>query len=187
MIPDVAIMRHMGIGHKQVIITYDRTPSAMHRAPIDSAIFANDVPVTHFHPGGFAGIFSVLRHVAQRRELENMIVLANARGPLDHDMGLDPGARIDVHIRCNDGVGTHTHVGSKSGRIIDNGPFIYQSQKLLAVHIRSAVAATSSSTVARPENIQILRLTVLIDTSSCNWSPGSTGRLKRALSMPANI
>ena len=53
-----------------------------------------------------------------------------------------------------------------------------------SVHISSASAATCPSTVALPAYFQIERAMRTISTSSRSWSPGTTGRLKRALSMP---
>ena len=52
------------------------------------------------------------------------------------------------------------------------------------VHINSASTATLPSTVPTALYFQMPRAMRRISTSIFNWSPGSTGRLKRALSMP---
>ena len=52
------------------------------------------------------------------------------------------------------------------------------------VHISSASSATLPSTEPTALYFQMPRETRRISTSIFSWSPGSTGRLKRALSMP---
>ena len=52
------------------------------------------------------------------------------------------------------------------------------------MHIISASQASSPSTVARAENFHSSRFCFSNFTSKISWSPGTTGRLKRALSMP---
>jgi hypothetical protein len=51
--------------------------------------------------------------------------------------------------------------------------------------IISASTASSPSTNARALNFQMLAFMRATSTSRISWSPGPTGRLKRAPSMPA--
>src|SRR5690606_28579121 len=48
-------------------------------------------------------------------------VLADGRMPLDHRMGADPRALVDLHVGPDDGVGPHLYRRVQLGRLGDDG------------------------------------------------------------------
>ena len=72
------------------------------RAAVDRAELAEDVAVADDELGRLAGVLQVLRRVADRGELENLVVAAE-RGRAIHDgMRADPGSRADPHVRADE-------------------------------------------------------------------------------------
>ena len=104
-------------------------------------------------------------------------------------------ARVDPHVRSDDAVGADLDVVGELGRGIDQRGRMETHQRaghavrpggttILYAHIRSASAQSAPSTLALPEYFHIPRSDRLSSTSRIIWSPGITGFLKRALSMP---
>ncbi len=128
--------------------------------------------------------FLVLRVRADRRELEDAVLLADARLALDHDVRADARAAADRHARPDhrvradlDAFGEH-RVRRHDGGGVDDG-------RHPGITIISALATSLPSTVATVLNFQIVRMRRSSFALSTTWSPGTTGRRKRALSMPA--
>src|SRR6185503_19489084 len=126
------------------------------------------------------------------------IVRAHAHRAIEHHVRPDHAARTDDHIRADDRERPDSHIRGKlrlrryDGTRIDHdaAPAVTAAAALLApdpasgATIISAWQTSTPSTSAAVENFQmpfIARSSVAVSTS---WSPGSTGFLKRALSMP---
>src|SRR6185503_10655011 len=161
-------------------------------APVDGHVLADRVPVPYLDPGRLAPVFLVLRRAADRGELENAIAPADARMALDHDVRPDPAALPDFDMVADDRIRTDLHVGPDPGagmhdcgRVDRHGAGFQACTVLRTEQSISASQTTAPSTRAVHENFHTPRTPRSRITSSSSWSPGTTGRLKRALSMPA--
>src|SRR5471032_1055075 len=162
---DLAVVRQVDVGRDPVVVAEPRHAGVLHGADVEGAEFADGVAVADFQTGRLALPLHVLRRGADRRELEQLVVAADGRVALDDD------------VRADDGGGMYRrHDYFPAGWLA--------SSALRMVHIKSASTATLPSTLPTALYFQMPRETRRISTFITSWSPGSTGRLKRALSMP---
>src|SRR6516165_870000 len=182
-VADHAVVRDVGERHEQVVAANGGDALVVGGAAVDGAALAEDVAVADDQPGRLAAVFLVLGRIADGSELEDAVVRAD-RGRAVHDhVWPDDGARTDLHLWANDAEGTDRHIrreprlGGDDGARVDHLP-------VSGATIMSAWATSASPTSATVAKRQM----PLSDRSSCalssNWSPGTTGRRKRALSMP---
>ncbi len=185
LVADLAVVRQMDIGHDPVVITEAGYPGVLRRAAVEGAELADGVAIADFEAGRLAGVFLVLRLFADGTELENAVVAADPGMAADHHMGTDDGAVADLDMLADERIRTDGDVVAKPRRGMDDGGRMdaHADVERMA-HIRSASAATSPSTFAVAANFHMPRLVVVSLTSITNWSPGPTGFLKRALSIP---
>src|SRR5690606_16171220 len=116
--------------------------------------------------------------------------------PFDYAMRAYCGAGADGHVGAYHGVRPHRHGRINAGTRLNNGCGMNiahgptglnrwgRQPTLRMVHMSSASQATSSPTLATPLNFQMPPRTRSMVMDRISWSPGSTGRLKRAPSMP---
>ena len=102
LVADAAIVRHMRIGHQKIVVADAGHAFALHRAAVHGHEFPDHVPVADLEPGRFALVLLVLRSVADRCELVDLVLCADAGRAVDDHMGSHPGARADAHARPND-------------------------------------------------------------------------------------
>src|SRR5271169_1512077 len=182
---NMAVVRQMHICHDPVVVADLRDTGVLRGTDVEGTVFADDIVVTDFQPHWFASVFLVLRDAAQRVELENAVVLANASVPFDHHMRADRRARADLDMLADDGIGADCDIIRQSGIGVDERRWMYYRHYLsFIVHMISASAATWPSTSATARNFHSPRMLRVGVTLRINWSPGTTGRLKRAPSMP---
>src|SRR5687768_14634220 len=97
-------MRDMRVGEK-----ISPTADAGHRADrgraMDRHEFAEGIFVADFEPGRFAGIFQILRDLADRAESKKAIAAAEAGCAAQADVMLQPAVVAENHARPNDAVG----------------------------------------------------------------------------------
>jgi hypothetical protein len=98
---DVAIVRYMHIGHDPVVIADRRLTIALHRATTDRAKFANCIAIPNGQRGWLTGVFLILRIVADRCELVNVIVATNNSRTIDNNVTVDSRTRSDDHVVTN--------------------------------------------------------------------------------------
>src|SRR5882762_1754317 len=182
-VADPAIMRDMHIGHDPVVVADARNARVLHGAAAESAIFADGVAVADLERRRLPTVFLVLGRSAERTESENSILSSYASSPLDQHVRPDRGplpyrdVLADYRIRPHRYSRGELRAGMNDGRRVNH---IGRS-----VHKIFASAASASPTRAWAANFhrpRALRSTV---TSSRSWSPGITGRLNRASSIPA--
>src|SRR5690606_20137208 len=171
-------------------------PAVLDRAPVDRHVLAEGVAVADHERGRFARVLLVLRRPADRTERMEDVVAADRRARGDHAVRSDRRVGADANVALDDRVGADANGAVElraridDGGRVDQGCAAHSSSTPLArspsrsVHLSSASAVVCPSTLARPWYFQIGRATRVISTSSRSWSPGTTGRLKRALSMP---
>ena len=70
--------------------------------------------------GVLAGVLEILRHRADRGELEDAVALAEGGVALDDRVGADRGALADRHLRTDDGEGADLHRGVEPGLGVDD-------------------------------------------------------------------
>ena len=120
LVGDVAVVRDVHVGHDPVVVADAGHPAALYGARIEGAELADGVAVADFQPRRLAGIFLVLRHLAQRAELEDVVVAPDAGVALDDDMRTDDGVVADLDMRTDDRIGADLHVGADPGARIDD-------------------------------------------------------------------
>jgi hypothetical protein len=88
-ITDKGIMAHMGVGHKEILVTYlgNHPPAGCARLKGDT--LTNDVAIADDELTGLSTVFKVLRSRTDGSELKDRISIADLRVPLDHHMRTD--------------------------------------------------------------------------------------------------
>src|SRR6202035_662759 len=81
----------------------------MRGAAVHRDALANDIAVADFEPGRFPLVLFVLRRIAHRGELENLVVRADSSGSVDDYVRTDQGARSDGDVRSDDAEGADRH------------------------------------------------------------------------------
>ena len=102
---DLAIMRNVHVGHDPVVVADTRHANVLRGAEVEGAELADRVALADLEPRRLAGVFLVLRHRAERAELEDAVVAADRRVAFDDAVRADARALVDAHVRTNDGVG----------------------------------------------------------------------------------
>jgi hypothetical protein len=77
---------------------------------VTPAALADGVAVPDLEAGRLAGVLLVLRHVAERGELEHPVVAPHARVAGDDDVRPDVGPGPDLDVLADDAVGPDLHV-----------------------------------------------------------------------------
>jgi hypothetical protein len=98
-------------------------------------------------------------------------------------MRTDPAARADRNAGANDGERADFDIVGKLRARIDDSSRVDQGLTSGAT-IMVAEATSTPSTSAAVENFQMPRIARSKVALSASWSPGTTGFLKRAPSMP---
>ena len=148
-VADLAVVGEMHVGHDPVVVAQARHAGVLRGAAVERAEFADGVAVADFQPRRLARVFLVLRHLAQRAELENPVVAADAGMAGDHHMRADPGAGADLDVLADDGIGADFDVVSQLGAGMDDGAGMDALYWSASVHISSA-SATSCIAHTRP-------------------------------------
>ena len=103
LIAQLTIVRDMRIRHQQIVVADARHALVVGGAAIHGDGFAKHIAVADLEARRLAVVFLVLRRIAQRGELEYLVVGADARRAVDHRMRAYPGAGADDDIRADDG------------------------------------------------------------------------------------
>ena len=104
-VADLAIMRQMDVSHDPVVVTQTGDSFVLNRSQVEGTEFANGVAIADFQFRLFPCIFFVLRHTAQRCELENAIVFADSGMSFNNDMRTNPRTCPDFDIGTDNGIG----------------------------------------------------------------------------------
>ena len=160
----------MGVRHEQIVTADARDALVIGRAAVDGAELAEHIVIADLKIGALAAVLLILRIAADRGELEDAVVLAHARRPVDDRMRPNSAARADDNIRINDRVGANAHVRRKlrlrgDDRAWVNGRILAQIDGLAAggpahlpasgVTMTSACATSFSPTRATVEKRQM--------------------------------
>ena len=69
-LPTCAVVRQVHIGHDPVVVAHARDAHVLRGAGVEGAELADRVVIADLEPGRLAAVLLVLRHLAQRHELE---------------------------------------------------------------------------------------------------------------------
>ncbi len=183
---DPAVMPDMDIRH-QVYLGTDDGPFITN-SPMNRHVFPQDGSITH---GGWCITslkFQVLGQPANHRAVKYPAISPQGSALQDLGVSHDLGSLTHNGAAFNDGQGADFYVGSQLGIGINNGGGmnmggnVYSSRSAIMAII-SASAASSPSTRALPAILQVFRRSFSSSTSRMSWSPGTTGRRKRTLSI----
>src|SRR5690606_39167140 len=186
-VADHAVMRDGHEGHAPVVAADGGLAAILAGAAVEGAELADGVAIAEHQPRGLVGVLLVLGCRAQRTELEDAVVAADHRRPFDGHVRTDLGAGADHDVRADHGKGADADILRDLRLRIDDGCGMdsrLAHWNSLAAHISSATVTGLPSTSATPLNFQTPFTVRTSSTLSTSWSPGSTGFLKRALSMP---
>src|SRR5690606_32853537 len=185
----LTIVGNMHISHNPVVVAHAGNANILGCARADRDIFTNGIAVADFQACRLALVFFVLRNAANGTKPIESIVGAYGGVAINDAMRSHDGAWSDGHMLAYDTVRPYRHIigylGTwryDSGRV-NTFCHCYSSRTRIA-HISLASAATWPSTVACAVYLQMERLIRSAVTSSLSWSPGTTGRRKRAPSTP---
>src|SRR6202047_2887494 len=121
------------------------------------------------------------------------IVPADPCRALDHGVSVQNAPIPELYFFAYDGVGTNVHprtelcaglhrrlqMDVRRFHFLGSSGFAAGSRSTI-LHIKVASAASCPSTVARPSSLQKSPRQEITFISTFNWSPGTTGRRKRA-------
>ena len=71
-VAELAVVRHVRVGHEQVVVADARDALVVRRAAVDGAELAEHVAVADLEPRRLAPVLLVLRRIADRGELEDL-------------------------------------------------------------------------------------------------------------------
>lgn len=119
-IPDLAIMRDVGISHDQVMAANTSYAAAFYRSAVDGDKFANGVVISDLETCGFAGVSYVLWRETDRTKWKKAVIGTNFARPLEGDMRLKMAPFAEFDVRPDYAIGTNFAGGSNPGSRIDN-------------------------------------------------------------------
>src|SRR6185369_9243090 len=180
---DHAVVPDMRAGHEQIVVGDARDQLVLGRAAVDRAVFAERVAVADLQARRLASILQVLRRRADRGELEDAVLATDRGRSFDNGVRADPGAGADGHAGADHCVRTDLDV-RRELRVRRDERGGMNAAHCPGATIISALVASWPSTSATVENFQMPRSERSSVAFRISWSPGSTGRRKRALSMP---
>src|SRR3954463_16568171 len=119
--------------------------------------------------------------------MKNLVAPANAQIAVEHHVRADPATLAEHDLRSDDAVRPDLHIGGQARARRDQRRGVNSrthSRAAFTEHRIVACATTWPETRAGQGNLPIPRSSRSRPTSISSWSPGTTGRLKRALSIP---
>src|SRR6185295_6040019 len=181
LVADDRVVRNVGKRHEQIVAADARHAFVLGGTAVQRHVLPDHVPVADREPRRLAAIFLVLWRAAHGCELEHHVVRAQLGRALDNDVRTDARPRSDLHALTDHRIGADLDVLREHSLRRDQRRRMYHP----GITMSSALHASWPSTSATVANFQIVRIRRVSVALSTSWSPGSTGRRKRTLSMPA--
>src|ERR1022692_1327909 len=132
----------------------------MGRAAVHGDGFAKHVAVADLEPRRLAPVFLVLWRIAQRSELINLVVGADARRAVDHDMRSNPGTGTYRHVPTDDAIGPDRDIrrdlrlrcdhGARVDHRIDHPPASLGPRGFAAAALVSGATMISAEATSAP-------------------------------------
>jgi hypothetical protein len=114
-VTDLTVMGYMGVGHDPVVIANTRNALVLHGSTVDRARLANRIAIPDHQLRRLTSILLVLRVVTNRRELKNVIILADHGGAFDNGVRFDPSSGANLNISADNHVRTYSRIFMYSG------------------------------------------------------------------------
>ena len=181
-VANLAVVREVHVGHDPVVVAQAGDGGILRGSAIERAELSDGVAVAYLHRSGLAGIFLVLGRGPNRAERKNPVVRANSGSPVDHNMRSHVGVGAQFHFPADDRIWPDADVRPELRPGMNDRGWMDHTARI--VHMIFASAARASPTLALALNFQMPRTLRSRTTSRTSWSPGLTGRLKRASSIP---
>src|SRR5713101_2835293 len=182
MVADLAVMGDVDVSHDPVVASDPCDARVLRGAAIEAAVLADRVALADLERGRLAAVLFVLGRAAERAEPEDAVLRPDAGSPLDHDVRPDRGPLPDLDVLADDRIRAHGHPRRELRSGVDHRARVDHIER--SVHRIFASAASASPTRACTANFHRPRVSRSSATSRSSWSPGTTGRLKRASSIP---
>ena len=125
LVPDMAVMRDVRVGHEEIVVADLGDSSTAGRAAMDRDELSNDVAAADLEPRQLAAELQVLRDQADGGHRENLVFVADLgeavddRGGADVAVAPDPHVLADDHVRPDPGSGTDASARMHDRRRID--------------------------------------------------------------------
>ena len=118
----MAVVRHVRVGHEQVVIADPGQAAAARGAAMNGRELADDVAVADHQPGLLAAELQVLRNQADRRHREDLVGVADLGPAVDHRRRADPAVAADADLLADRGVRPDRRAGAdRRVRMHDRG------------------------------------------------------------------
>ena len=121
MIANDAIVRDMGIGHKQVVAAYLGDALVLLGAAMQGRKLANRIAVAYFEPSDFVGVLFVLWVFTNGRKLINPVLLADSSRTFYDDMGTDYCPRSYLYASPDKTIRTNLNIALDFSAAINDG------------------------------------------------------------------
>jgi len=122
-ITDLAVMRHMGVVHEEIVVA-DNGGAAFGGTAVDLTVFANDIAVADLEETLPAFVGDVLRDVPNDRAHVDFVVFADVTITGEHGMGQDAGAATDPYRAVNHDVGADISLGMDLGARVNQSGWV---------------------------------------------------------------
>ena len=122
--PDDAVVRHVRVGHEEVVVPDDRLAVPGHGAAVRGHELAEDVPVPDDEARRLSGVLQILGGIPDDRPVMNPALAADPRGPGNEGVRRDSGAVADDRAGFHDGEGSDRNAVAKDGPGADRSPGI---------------------------------------------------------------
>jgi len=189
-VPDDTVVGHVSVRHDQrVAADAGRVVVLPRRRPINRRELTDGRAVAYDQVRGLAVVFQVLRVGAHDGRVTQYAVFTDRRVLLhQHHPGHD-GPATYLDIGTDDGEGTYPDVLSDPRALVYDGSLVYSSHEALGslsttCDHRSPSATSSPLTYADACILHVAPRSLRSSSSKRTESPGRTGRLNLALSMP---
>ncbi len=138
--PNMTVVRHMGVGHEQIVIANGGQPTTIFSPPMHRAELAESIPVPDLEARLAAAVLQILRLEPDTGMRKNTVLPADPAGAVDLSAGADLGTLSNADVGPNHSVRPHRHAGSQLGRGID-----HRRDVDLLAHFSSSPISTSSA------------------------------------------
>ena len=95
MTTEVAVVRHMDVGHQKILVADGGHPPTLNRPSIDGHIFSDDVVVADDHSSRLPPVLKMLRRGPDRGKGIHVTPVSDLGPPINIHMGDQPGPAAD--------------------------------------------------------------------------------------------
>ena len=181
--PGEAIMRNVRIGHQKILFPDVSDSAAELRPPVNCHEFSDCSSPTNLHNCLLSLKFQGLRNSTYGCVLKYLTIGPKCRVLIYCYMRANYGSSIYLNVSGYYRIGSDFHARIYLCRGINDSSRMYHGFSPVTA-ITSASATRDPSTVALPDILKTFPRLLVHIISRMSWSPGTTGFLKRALSMP---